>query len=68
MLHFGEHLKNELPLPTFTLLKEWEKENFVYTLWKRQVVYYFVYLLLFGKNVSVCFNVNILVGVVSWLS
>ena len=25
-------------------------------------------LLLFRKNVSVCFNVDILVGVVSWLS
>ena len=26
MLHFGEHLKNELPLPTFTLLKEWGRK------------------------------------------
>ena len=26
VLHFGEHLKNELPLPTFTPLKEWGKE------------------------------------------
>ena len=57
VLHFGEHLKNELPLPTFTPLKEWEKENFVHC-GKRQKDKLFK-LLLFRKNVSVCFNVDI---------
>ena len=56
-LHFGEHLKNELPLPTFTPLKEWGKENFVHC-GKRQKDKLFK-LLLFRKNVSVCFNLDI---------
>ena len=57
VLHFGEHLKNELPLPTFTPLKEWGKENFVHC-GKRQKDKLFK-LLLFRKNVSVCFNLDI---------